>query len=295
MVEGYTRNRRQCPRQRQSGATALKEAARSSHQHTPRQPQPRTRKRTRYTGPRKKTKLLSGVLRAFRKKKAADFSSCFHLLPEESVRGAGAKGRRRSHVDAVVERHTTSGPARRCEAKRTPRGTGARLMVLVGLDTGTPKAAAGGAVLVVGPLVKAKACSSETARFDWLVGDYRRATPTPDVAPIDRAATREASDDDIEAELEALHQARGTLAIVARRARERLGVPGFAPDRSLQKRTLDQLDLWAAALQRREAYLGAEWCRRHPLPHRVGPWRRLCAYLSGMRRRRPTPSTNALA
>nr|UMO78587.1 hypothetical protein [Pandoravirus belohorizontensis] len=169
-------------------------------------------------------------------------------------------------------------------------------MVLVGLDTGTPKAATGaGAALTVGPLVKAKARGTETSRFDWLVGDYRRATPTPDVAPIDRAATREASDDDIEAELEALHQARGTLAIVARRARERLGVPGFAPDRGLQKRTLDQLDLWAAALQRREAYLGAEWCRRHPLPHRVGPWRRLCAYLSGMRRRRPTPSTTALA
>ncbi|AVK74997.1 hypothetical protein pqer_cds_575 [Pandoravirus quercus] len=168
-------------------------------------------------------------------------------------------------------------------------------MVLVGLlDTGTPKTKPADAVLVVGPIADTKA-RSEAARFDWLVGDYQRATPTPVVADVDAVATREASDDDIEAELEALHQARGTLAIVARRARERLCVPGFAPDRGLQKRTLDQLDRWAAALQRREAHLGAEWCRRHPLPHRVGPWRRLCAYFSGIRRRRPTPSVNALA
>lgn len=169
-------------------------------------------------------------------------------------------------------------------------------MVLVGLDVGTPKgkngAAAAAPVLAVGPLVDPRA-RSEAARFDWLVGDYKRATAVPVVAEV--AATSEASDDDIEAELQALHHARGTLAIVARRARERMGVLGFAPDRSLQKRTLDQLDRWAAALQKREAYLGAEWCRRHPLPHRTGPWRRLCGYFSALRRRRPTPSTDALA
>lgn len=143
--------------------------------------------------------------------------------------------------------------------------------------------------------VKAKpaARASDATRFDWLVGDYSRATPVPTLEGAQEPA--DVLDDDIEAELQALHQARGTLSIVCRRARQRLVVSGLAPDRALQKRALDQLDRWAAALQAREARLCAEWRRRYPLPYRAGPWRRLCSCVAGLRRRRPVPSIDDLA
>ncbi|WBR14519.1 hypothetical protein pkur_cds_344 [Pandoravirus kuranda] len=135
--------------------------------------------------------------------------------------------------------------------------------------------------------------TSDAVRFDWLVGEYSRATPVPTLEGAQTPA--DALDDDIEAELQALHQARGTLGIVCRRARQRLAAPGFAPDRALQKRTLAQLDRWASALQAREASLGAEWRRRYPLPCRVGPWGRLRARVAGFCRRRPVPSVDNLA
>jgi hypothetical protein len=174
-------------------------------------------------------------------------------------------------------------------------------MVLGGLTTPKHKpptvVASADSSLTVGPLDNSRnKTQSELARFDWIVGDYARATPVLVVGDVGPSGAIDTADDgDIEAELQALHQARGTLAIVARRARERLTAPGFAPDRSLQRRTLDQLDRWAIALQRREAWLAKEWRRRHPLPHRVGVWRRLCTCLSSIRRRRPAPSADALA
>nr|UDO47427.1 hypothetical protein [Pandoravirus massiliensis] len=135
--------------------------------------------------------------------------------------------------------------------------------------------------------------TSDASKFDWLVGEYARTTPVPSLE--DAQAPADALDDDIEAELQALHQARGTLGIVCRRARQRMAMSGFAPDRVLQRRTLAQLDRWASALQAREAHLTAEWHRRHPLPCRMGPWQRLRARVAGFCRRRPVPSVDSLA
>ncbi|AVK77269.1 hypothetical protein pmac_cds_581 [Pandoravirus macleodensis] len=151
----------------------------------------------------------------------------------------------------------------------------------------------GSAVASTKAKAKPAAHASDATRFDWLVGDYSRTTPVPSLEGVQTPA--DALDDDIEAELQALHQARGTLAIVCRRARQRLAAPGFAPDRALQKRTLAQLDRWASALQAREARLGAEWRRRYPLPCRIGPWGRLRARVAGLCRRRPVPSIDNLA
>jgi hypothetical protein len=141
----------------------------------------------------------------------------------------------------------------------------------------------------------------ERLRFEWLVGQYAQGDDEGEwtvlerqLVPSDEALAAMCLEE-IESELQSVHASRGTLAIVSRRARERLVVPSFAPSAALQRRALLALDRWAIAMQQREAALAAEWRRRCPLPHRQGclaaAWSRFRAFC----RRRPLPSVDALA